>query len=79
MNDIIKIIKSLKEFDLLIQGVNETMKNEAKEQKGRFLSMLLDALGASLLGNLLTGKSTIRPGEDTIRAGERTIRAGQNF
>ena len=79
MNDIIKIIKSLKEFGLLIQGVNETMKNEAKEQKGRFLSMLLDALGASLLGNLLTGKSTIRPGEDTIRAGERTIRAGQNF
>ena len=79
MNDIIKIIKSLKEFGLLIQGVNETMKNEAKEQKGRFLSMLLDALGASLLGNLLTGKSTIRPGKDTIRAGERTIRAGQNF
>ena len=79
MNDIIKIIKSLEEFGLLIQGVNETMKNEAKEQKRRFLSMLLDALGASLLGNLLTGKSTIRPGEDTITAGERTIRAGQNF
>ena len=79
MNDIIKIIKSLEESGLLIQGVNETMKNEAKEQKGRFLSMLLGALGASLLGNLLTGKSTIRPGEDTIRAGERTIRAGQNF
>ena len=41
--------------------------------------MLLGTLGVSLLGNLLTGKSTIRAGEDTIRAGEGTIRAGQDF
>ena len=27
-------------------------------------------LGASLLGNLLTGKDIIRTGEDTIRAGK---------
>ena len=31
--------------------------------------MLLGTLGASLLGNLLTGKGTIRAGEGTIRAG----------
>ena len=40
MNDIIKIVKSLEESGLLIKGVSETIKNEAKEQKGRFLGML---------------------------------------
>ena len=33
-----------------------------QEQKGRFLSMLLGTLGASLLGNLLTGKGIVRAG-----------------
>ena len=56
MNDIMKIVKSLEESTLLIKDVIETIQNEAKEQKGRFLSMLLGTLGASLLGNLLTGK-----------------------
>ena len=72
MNDIMKIVKSLGEFGLLIKGIGETIKNEAKEQKSRFLSILLGTLGASLLGNLLTGKGV-------MRAGEGTIRAGQNF
>ena len=40
----------------MIKGVRETIKNEAKEQKGGFLGMSLGTLGASLLGNLLTGK-----------------------
>ena len=52
MNDIIKIVKSLEESDLFIKGVNETVKNEAKEQKGGFLRMLLGTLGTSLLRNL---------------------------
>ena len=69
MNDIMKIINSLEESGLLIKGVSEAIKNEAKEQKGGFLGMLLGTLGASLLGNLLTGKDTIRAGESTIRAG----------
>ena len=68
INDIMKIFKSLEESGLLIKGVSETIKNEAKEQKGGFLKMLLGTLGASLLGNLLTGKGTIRAGEGTIRA-----------
>ena len=72
MNHIMKIVKSPKESGLLIIGVSETIKNEAKQQKGGFLGMLLGTLGASLLGNLLTGK-------DTIRAGKGTIRPGQNF
>ena len=71
MEDIMKIVKSLAKWGLLIKGVIETIKNEAKEQKGWFLSILLDTLGASLLGNLLTGKGTIREGEGTIRADEK--------
>ena len=51
MNDIMKIVKSLEEFGLLIKGVSETTKNEAKEQKEQFLGMLLGTLGVSLLGN----------------------------
>ena len=71
MEYIMKIVKSLAESGLLIKGVRETIKNEAKEQKGGFLSILLGTLGASLLGNLLTGKGTIREGEGTIRADEK--------
>ena len=56
----------------MIKGVSETIKNEAKEQKGGLLGMLLHVLGASLLGNLLTG-------EGTLRAGKNTIRASQDF
>ena len=65
MNDVMKIVKSLEVASLLIKGFSETIKNEAKEQKGRFLSMLLGALGSGLLENLLT----VRSGEDAIRAG----------
>ena len=79
MNDIIKIGKSLEESDLLIKGAIQTIKNEATEEKGGFLSMLLGTLGASLLGNLQAGKGTIRAGEETIRAGDGTVRAGQDF
>ena len=77
MNDVMKIIKSLEESGLLIKGV----KNEAKEQKGGFLGMLLGTLGASLLGNLLTGKGTIRTGKGAIAmsGGQGTIRTGQDF
>ena len=70
MNDILKIINSLEDSALLIKGVCERTKNEAKEQKRGFLGMLLDTLAASLLGDLLTGKGTIRAGEGTSRAGQ---------
>ena len=63
INDIMKIIKSLEESGLLIKGFSKTIKNEVKEQKGGFQGMLLGTLGAGLLGNLLTGKGTIRAGE----------------
>ena len=49
MNNIMKILKSLEESGLLIKSVSETIKNEAKEQKGGFLGMLLGTLGASTI------------------------------
>ena len=52
MNDIMKIVNSLEKSGLLIKAVSETIKNEAKEQKGEFLTMLLGTLSAVLLGNL---------------------------
>ena len=72
MKDIIKIFKSPEDYGLLLE-VSETIKNEAKEQKGRFLSMLLGTLGGSLLGNMLAGKGIVRAeygskGEGIIRA-----------
>ena len=71
LNDVMKIVKSLEESTLSIKDVSETNKfKEAKEQKRRFLSMLLGTLGASLLGNLLTGKEVMRTGEGRIRAGQ---------
>ena len=59
MEDIMKIVKSLEESRLLIKGISETIKNEAKEQKGRFLLMLLRILTASILGNTFAGKGVI--------------------
>ena len=61
MNGLIKIIQALENFNILLKGVTKT-KNETKEQKEGFLSMLLGTLGASLLGNLLTGKGIVRAG-----------------
>ena len=64
MNDIIKIVKSLEDSGVLLKGVSETIQHEVKEQRGGFLPMLLGTSGASLLGNLLTGrKGVIRAGE----------------
>ena len=70
MNDVIKIIEALENSGILLKGVTKTIENETKEQRGGFLSMLLGTLGASLLGNLLTGKGMMRAGEGILRAGE---------
>ena len=73
MYGILKIVKSLENSGVLLNGVSETIQHEAKEQRGVFLSMLLGTLGASLLGDILSkgvsGKGVIRAGEGTIRAG----------
>ena len=53
MNDILKIVKFLGDSRILLKRVNETIKNESKEQKGGFLSMSLGTIGATLLRNML--------------------------
>ena len=71
MNDIMKIIEALENSGILLNGVSITIENETKEQRGEFLRMLLGTLGATLLGNLLTGgKGMMRAGDGIIRAGE---------
>ena len=78
IEDIIKIIKSLEDSCLLLEGVTETVQNEVKKQKGGFLSMLAGILGASLLGNILTGWGVNRAGKGKgiNIAGEGIVRAG---
>ena len=66
---IIKIVKSLEESGLLIKAASKTIQNEAKEQKGGFICILLCTLGVSLLGNILSGKEINRAEEGVIRTG----------
>ena len=67
MNDFMKIVKSLEEYGLLIKGVRDKIKNEVRGRKGEFLNIVFGTLGASLKGNLLTGKAVTRAGEQTIK------------
>ena len=80
MKDIMKIIKALENSGILLKGVSKNIKNETKEQRGGFLNMLLGTLGASLLGNLLSGgKGSVvsrAKGEGIMRAGDGIVRAG---
>ena len=63
LEDIVKIVKCLEDSGLSLKGVSEIIGNEAKEQKGEFLSILLGTLGTSLLGNIFAGKGINRAGE----------------
>ena len=78
MNDIMKIVQALEDSNILLKGLTKKIKNETKEQKGGFLSMLLATLGASLLGDLLakdlSGKGTVGAGEE-----EKSINAWEFF
>ena len=80
IEDIIEMVKSHEDSGLLVEGVTEEVQTEVKEQRGRFLSILLGTLGASLLGNLLTGKGAIArsQGRGICRAGKGkgVLRAG---
>ena len=75
MNHIMKIVQALEDSNILLNGVAKTIKDEIKEQKGGFLSMLLGTLGATLLGNLLSGKGIIRAGSGNDK-GKGIVRAG---
>ena len=73
----IEVVKSLEDSGLLLKGDTKTVQNKVKEQKGGFISMLLETLGVSLLGNLLTGKRIYKAGKGKgiNRAGEGILRA----
>ena len=75
MNAIMKIVQALEDFNVLLKGVTKTIKNEIKEQKGGYLSMLLGTLGASLLANLLAEKGIVRAGSGDEK-GKGIVRAG---
>ena len=78
MNDIMKIIEALENSGILLKGVTKTIENETKKQKGGFLNMLLGTLGASLLGNSLTGgKGNMKACDGIVRAGDGILRAGE--
>ena len=81
MKDIMKIIKALENSGILLKGVSKAIKNETKERRGGFLSMLHGTLGAGLLGNLLSGgKAIMRAGEGSVASrtkGNGIVRAGQ--
>ena len=79
--DIMKTIEALENSGILLKGVRKTIEYETKKQRGGFLSMLLGTLGASLLGNLLTGgKGIVRAGEGSVASrskGDGIVRAGE--
>ena len=75
MIEIMKIVQVLEDSNILLRGVTKTIENETKGQKGRFLSMLLGTLGASLFGNLLSGKEIVRVGSGNEKE-KGIVRAG---
>ena len=75
MNDLMKIVQALVDSNTLLKGVTKTIKNETKAQKGRFLSMQLCTLGASLLGNLLAGTTIVIAGSGN-KKGKWIVRTG---
>ena len=75
MNDVMKIVQVLEDSNILLKGVNKTIKNETKEPKGGFLSILLGTLVASLLGNLLAGKSMVKA-DSGNKKGKGIVRVG---
>ena len=75
INDTMEIVQALEDSNNLLKWVTETIKNETKERKGRFLSMLLGTLRASLLENLLTGKGIVTASSGNKR-GKGIVRAG---
>ena len=78
IKDIIRVVKSLEKSGLLLKGVSKTIQNEDKEQRGGFLNMLLDTLGASLFGDILTGREIKRAGEGIVTAGYGNKRQDHN-
>ena len=65
MNDIMKIVQSLEDSNILLKGVTKTIEKESKEQKGGLLSMLLSGKGIVRAGYGCPSKK----GKGIVRAG----------
>ena len=70
-----KMVQDLEDSNILLKGVTKIIKNETKEEKWGFLTLLLGTLGASLVGNLLAGKGLVRAGSRN-KKGKGIVRAG---
>ena len=70
-----EVVQAFEDSNVSLEGVIKIIKNENKEQKGGFLSMLLGTLGAGLSGNLLAGKGIERAGSEN-KKGKEIVRAG---
>ena len=83
MNNIMNIVQTLEDSNILLKETAKTFNNETKEQKGEFLGMLLGTLGAILLGNILTGRRMLKVGYNykdlQSKEGREILRAGQGF
>ena len=77
MNDIIKIIKSLEDLVVLIDGVAKIVKHEMKKQEGRFLGALLAPLAASILQPVISSVVSDIRGKGVRRGGRRYM--NKNF
>ena len=73
MNNIIKIIKSLEDSNVLIDGITERVKHEIKKQGDRFLPALLAPLGASLVQSVVSSVVKGMSRRGVRRSGRRYI------
>ena len=72
MDNVIKTVKSLDEFGLIVKGQSQAIekKKKTKEKEDIFFSILLGTLSASLSGNRLAGKGVVPAVEEIIRTGQ---------
>ena len=66
-NTLIKAVESLKDSGSLLKRVSKAIKNEAEEQKGGFLGILLGKLDEKILGNMLAGKGIVIAGYESSK------------
>ena len=69
VNDIFKIIKSLEDLLVLIDGVTETVKHDIKKQGGKFRESLLDLIGSSLMQLVIFSVVKVISGRAVRKAG----------
>ena len=73
MNDIIKIVKSLEDSGVFIDGVTETVNHEIKKQEGGFLVSMLETLAASLVQPVISSVVKGISGRGVTRVGRGYI------